>query len=228
MRRVGQYDEVEKQISGPGEALNLLGTDDVVITGDFQPTINVKDYGPVSIPITVTNVINRIKTSLADKNALIRNPDLQQYQHAFQRITNVVVGSFSLAEAGHAYSKTPHTIYINLEGMRQKLEEAVNAQVDSFTRQYGTPPEIADDSVQRMRIKAGEMLWNQVAGTVAHESRHARDFQDLLRNMMATQQQSGLGQATEPRAEAEESLVGDIAPVLSKWLRNTCKFGSGV
>jgi len=87
----------------------------------------------------------------------------------------------------------------------------VNAQIQQFARQYGVPPEITDDVARRVQIKVAEQLFRWAASTVAHESRHARDFQDVLKQMIVTGK-GDFSQANEARAEAEEGMVGGVSP----------------
>jgi hypothetical protein len=200
---------LEQQISSSGETLGNLGTDQVQVVGDFQPIINVKGHGPVNVPITLTSVINSIKSYLNNANRLAANPQLQEWKQAINYITDVKIGDFGPGEFGHAISKEPHTIYVNWEGMRKLVENAVNQQVDASSQEFGVPTELTDDVIERIKVKVAEQLYRWASSTVAHETRHALDFQDVLTNMLGGQK-GDLGQATESRAEAEEKSVQNV------------------
>jgi len=95
--------------------------------------------------------------------------------------------------------------------MRKLVEDAVNQQVDQFASSYNVPPELSDDVIERVRAKVAEQLYRWASSTVAHETRHALDFQDVLMNILGGQQ-GDLGQATEQRAEQEERRVQNVTP----------------
>lgn len=205
--------DLEKKISDPSESVNLIGSDDVNISGDFKPVVQLEGYGSIDIPLSIRQVVNSIKSYLNDSNRLIDNPSLHPYQKAFNYITNIVVGNFGSGEFGHAISKKPHTIYINWEGMRKQIENALTQQVNEFLNKYGIPPEFTPDNVNKIRIKIAEQLFKWASSAIAHESRHARDFQDILIKMILTGK-GDLSQAGESRAESEEGLIKSINPTI--------------
>jgi hypothetical protein len=201
--------ELERQIGAPSEAMGNLGSDAVQIDGDFRPIINVKGYGPIDVPITLTNVINSVRQYLNNPERLASNPQLQDWKQTMNYITNVKIGDYGPGEFGHAISKEPHTIYVNWEGMRKIVENAVNQQVDAASQEFGVPPELTDDVITRIKGKVAEQLYRWASATVAHEARHALDFQDVLMNMLSGQK-GDLSQASESRAEAEEKRVQNV------------------
>jgi len=201
--------EMERQIGAPSEAMGNLGSDAVQIEGDFRPVINVKGHGPIDVPITITNVINSVRSYLNNPERLAANPKLQEWKQTLNYITNVKLGDYGPGEFGHAISKEPHTIYVNWEGMRKLVENSVNQQVDAAAQEFGVPQKLTDDIVERIKGKVAEQLYRWASATVAHEARHALDFQDVLMNMLGGQK-GDLGQATESRAEAEEKRVQNV------------------
>jgi hypothetical protein len=213
--------QIAEQIKGSGESLNLLGSNDVEITGDKKPTITLRGQDQtltLSIEQTVTDVINTIKSSLHDSDRLAADPDLLQWKNVFDYINKVVVGNFGTGEFGHAMSREPYTIYVNWDRMIQMMQEAVDSEINKFAAEYGVLPEFTDDAVERVKLKIAEQLGIWLKRTIPHETRHARDFQDILANMMTTGE-GDLGQATEERAEREELAQ-------SRRLTKKAEFGS--
>jgi len=200
---------MEQRIGAPSESMGNLGSDAVQVEGDFQPVINVKGYGPLNVPITITSVINSVRQYLNNPERLAVTPQLQEWKQTLNYITNVKIGDYGPGEFGHAISKEPHTIYVNWENMRKLVEDSVNQQVDEASQELGVPPELTNDVIERIKGKVAEQLYRWASSTVAHEARHALDFQDVLMNMLSGQK-GDLSQATEARAEAEEKRVQNV------------------
>jgi hypothetical protein len=212
-RSLGEY------ISAEGEDPGLLGTDDVQIVGDSTPVINVEGHGQLDIPLTITDVVNSIKSYLNDSDRIAEQPNLRQWRKAFNYITKVVVGNYGPGEFGHAVSREPHTIYVNWAAMVDSVQAAVDQEISNFANQYGVLPEYTDDTIERIRIKVADQLGTWARKTVAHEVRHARDFQDILADMVNTGQ-GNFGRATESRAEAEERRVAGG----TRWIRRAMDY----
>ncbi len=209
-----QAKQVEEQLLAPGESPAMIGTPEVNIIGDHPVDLNVGGH-QIHIDLTISKVFEAIKSYLQQmQSAPLTEPDLAslagKIADKLGSITTVVVGDFGEGEFGHASSATPHTVYINWDGMIRLIQNALDMQVGQLAAQMNVPPEeiIKADGVEdKVRIKVAEQLFEWAKKTIPHEMQHASDFQEILRQMILSGE-GDLSQASEARAEQQEGTAG--------------------